>query len=245
LSRILRRGLDLVVRPERAEALLWARLRFERRQEAREPLFNRYAGFARSIAVRLRPWGQPGNREDAEQWAYSGLLEAIDSFDPLRGSPFQAFARPRISGSVRDGLARLGEFEAQWTSRRRQERDRLRSLKERGPEDPEDPVQALGAIVSCLAIGLMLEGTRLMGGDESPDPAPSAYDSLAWREAQARLELEVARLSESEAAVIRQHYANGLAFAQVARLMGLSRGRISQLHSAALGKLRKRLSREY
>jgi len=245
LTKLLKRGLDLIVRPERAEALLWARLRFEQRQDAREPLFNRYRGFARSIALRLRPWGQQANQKDAEQWAYSGLLEAIDSFDPLRGSPFPAYAKPRISGSVRDGFARSGELEAQWASRRKQESDRLRSLKRREPAEGEDPVEALGAIAACLAIGLILDGTRLMGGDDAPDPAPTAYDSLAWRQTHALLAREVERLSTSEATVIRQHYANGLSFAQVADLMGLSRGRISQLHSAALAKLRKRLSKEY
>lgn len=245
MTKFLKRGLDLLVDPKRAEALLWTRLRFERRQEAREPLFNRYAGFARSIALRLRPWGQAANVRDAEQWAYSGLLEAIDSYDPLRGSPFRAYAKPRITGSVRDGFARSGEIEAQWAHRRRQESERLRSLKRRERSEPEDPIEALGAIAACLAIGLMLDGTRMMGDDDSPDPAPSAYDSLAWRQTHALLAREVERLSSSEAIVIKQHYVNGLTFAQVAELMGLSRGRISQLHSAALGKLRKRLSREY
>jgi RNA polymerase sigma factor FliA len=240
-----RRGLDLLVRPDRAEALLWRRLRFEEKPEAREPLFNRYQGLARSIALRLRPGGRAAAREDAEQWAYAGLLQAIDSFDPLRGSPFPAYARPRIAGSVRDGFARSGELEAQWSNRRRMARERLRSLKPDRVGDPDDPIETLGAIAAGLAIGLMLEGTRMVAGDQSPDPAPSAYDSLSWRQTQAALEREIGRLSAAESSVIRQHYLNGLAFAQIASLMGLSRGRISQLHSAALNKLRKRLSKEY
>jgi len=119
----LPRGIDLVVRPERAEALLWMRLRLEERPEAREPLFNRYASFARSVALRVRPWGQAPASRDAEQWAYAGLLQAIDSFDPLRGSRFESFAKPRIAGSVRDGFAQSSELEAQWSYRRKQERE--------------------------------------------------------------------------------------------------------------------------
>ncbi|HKC03551.1 MAG TPA: sigma-70 family RNA polymerase sigma factor [Sphingomicrobium sp.] len=239
------RGLDLLVRPERAEALLWWRLRFEKRQEAREPLFNRYAGFARSIAQRVRSWGEKATVKDAEQWAYTGLLQAIDTFDPLHGSRFEAFAKPRIAGSVRDGFAQASELEAQWTYRRKQERDRLRSLKERKGSEAKDPIEALGEIAACLAVGLMLDGTRLMGGDEAPDPGPSAYESLAWRQTQLVLEREISRLAPSEASVIQQHYVNGLSFTQVAELMGVTRGRISQLHRAALAKLRKRMSREY
>ena len=51
----------------------------------------------------------------------------------------------------------------------------------------------------------------------------------------------LANLPEQEAVVVRQHYDHGLPFAQVAQLMGLSRGRIAQLHRAALERLRKRL----
>ncbi len=241
----LPRGLGLLVRSERAEALLWVRLRFEERQEAREPLFNRYASFARSVALRVRPWGQRATVKDAEQWAYAGLLQAIDSFDPLRGSRFESFAKPRIAGSVRDGLAKSSEIEAQWSYRRKQERDRLRTVKEGQKGGDQDPIETLGEIAACLAVGLMLDGTRLMGGEESPDPTPSAYESLEWRQTLALLAREVEQLSPSEATVIRQHYVHGLTFTHVAELMGLSRGRVSQLHTGALTKLRKRISREY
>lgn len=241
----LPRGLDLIVRPERAEALLWVRLRLEQRTEAREPLFNRYRSFARSVALRVRPWGQRATASDAEQLAYTGLLQAIDAFDPLRGSRFESFAKPRIVGSVRDGFAQSSELEAQWTYRRKQERDRLRSLREsRGAEEP-DPIEALGEIAACLAIGLMLDGTGVIASEQAADPAPSAYDSLEWRQTLQVLKREVEQLPAAEATVIRQHYLHGLPFAQVAELMGVTRGRISQLHTAALTRLRKRISREY
>ena len=240
----LRRGLALLVRSERAEALLWTRFRFEKRQDAREPLFNRYVGLARSIAWRHRSWGREAAKRDAEQWAYTGLLQAIDAFDPLRGSPFEAFAKPRIVGSVRDGFARSTEVEAQMSARRRQERERLRSLKAAGTNSENDSIECLGSIAASLAIGLILDETRLIGSESDPDPAPSAYESLVWRQTQAKLLREIERLAPGEAAVIRQHYEHGLNFAQIAELLGLSRGRISQLHSAALLKLKKRMSKE-
>jgi RNA polymerase sigma factor for flagellar operon FliA len=182
---------------------------------------------------------------DAEQWGYAGLLQAIDAFDPLRGSRFESFAKPRIVGSVRDGFAQSSELEAQWSYRRKQERDRLRSVTESRETDDRDPIEALGEVAACLAIGLMLDGTRLIASEESPDPAPSAYESLEWRQAIQLLTREVERLPASEATVIRQHYLHGLTFTQVAELMGVTRGRISQLHTAALTRLRKRISREY
>jgi len=246
MNRMFRRGMDLLVRSERVEALLWVRLRFDQHSDAREPLFNRYAGFARSVARRLGYPSREANFKDAEQWAYEGLLQAIDSFDPLRRVPFAAFAKPRIAGSVRDGIARNTEVDAQRSQQRRLERERLQSLKERNEaDDPGDAIQLLGRIAAGLAVGLMLEGTRLIASDDEPDPAPSPYDSLAWRQTQMRLGAAIANLNASEVIVIRQHYEHGLTFAQVATLMGLTRGRISQLHRAALTKLKKQLAREY
>ena len=45
-------GLDLLVRPERAEASLWRRFGATRQGRLRENLFDRYYRFARSLARR-------------------------------------------------------------------------------------------------------------------------------------------------------------------------------------------------
>ena len=237
----LRRGLDLIVHPIRAEASLWRRLRFEAQSECREALFDRYVPLARAIAG--AKFGQrrgSAERGDCEHFAYEGLLEAIDRFDPLLGVPFSAYARRRIVGSIADGLAKMSELGAQISHRRRVEQERMRSLAPSEAETAEDPLAALSDLAVGLALGLMLEGTSLMPAGGA-DTRPTAYESLEWREMQARLSDAVGRLPEKEALVVRQHYHNGLSFAQIAELLDLSRGRISQLHRAALERLRKRI----
>jgi RNA polymerase sigma factor for flagellar operon FliA len=237
-------GLQLLVRPVRAEASLWRRLRFEAESDCREELFNLYVGLARAIAWRSfrRRAGARFERHDFEQFAFEGLLQAIDRYDPMRGVPFGAYAARRIAGNIADGLARMSEVDAQFSHRRRLERERVRSLAAATEgESIDDAVGALSDLAVGLAIGLMLEGTGLVGGRHGADPAPSAYESLEWRELQARLAAEIARLPASEALVIRQHYDNGLSFARIAEMLELSRGRVSQLHRSALTRLRKRI----
>lgn len=238
------RGLKLVTRPERVEALLWATLRLDNRLEAREPLFHLYRPYARSIAARHR---QSCINEamscDAEQWAYEGLLQAIDSFDPMRGVPFPGYARRRIVGSIRDGLTSSTELNAQFGAKRRLERERVGSLRGQSKE-PQDALERIAEIAVGLAVSLMLAETRLIGGEDDPDPAPSAYDSLAWRQTQSRLAKAVELLPQREAAIIINHYEHGMSFAQIAALMRLSKGRISQLHREALLKLRKKIGKE-
>jgi RNA polymerase sigma factor for flagellar operon FliA len=237
--------MNLVERPARVEASLWRRYRLEAQAACRERLFNLYENFARALAARRfgrRPPPRP-ELADYQQFAYQGLLEAIERFNPLDGAPFQAFAKRRILGSISDGVARMSEIDAQINRGRRAARERVRSLTPDGERTNEDPLAALADMAVGLAIGLMLEGSRMVARPDEPDPSPSAYDSLAYRQIQAKLAEAVLALPRREQAIVRHHYANGLSFTQIAELMGLSRGRISQLHQSALVRLRKKLGR--
>jgi len=234
-------GIDLLVRPNRAEASLWRRLRFEEDRSCREALFNLYVGLAKTIAARhyFRRAGKRIERADFEQFAFEGLLQAIDRFDPVKGVPFSAYARRRIAGNITDGVARMSELDAQIGHRRRMEQERLRSLA--GAANQEDALGALSELALGLALGLMLEGTSMFEPAGGRDHRPTAYESLEWRELQARLAGEVGKLPGKEAIVVHQHYETGLSFAQIAELLELSRGRVSQLHRSALERLRKRI----
>lgn len=238
-------GLDLLLRPSRVEASLWRRLRLEDQADCRSALFDRYAGFARGVAARryARRPARPADRADYEQFAYQGLLEAIDRFDPLAGVPFTAYARRRIVGCISDGINRMSDIDAQFSQRQRVERERTRSLAAGPPpgESSDDPLAALSDLAIGLALGLMLEGTGLVAAPDGADPRPTPYEGAAWREMQARLAAEVARLPEREGLIVRHHYATGLSFAQIAQLLGLSRGRVSQLHRSAIDRLRARV----
>jgi RNA polymerase sigma factor for flagellar operon FliA len=237
-------GIDLLVRPTRVEASLWRRFRYEAEGECRELLFHRYAGLAKSIAAKhfFRRCVKRIDRADYEQFAFEGLLQAIDRFDPLKGVPFGAYARRRIRGSIADGIAQMSEVDAQLSHRHRVEQERLRSLAPAaGSDAPDSAISTLSELAFGLALGMMLEGTSLIEPSDGCDPAPSAYESLEWRELQARLRREIGNLPEKEALIIRQHYDIGLSFAQIADLLELSRGRVSQLHRAAVDRLRKRI----
>lgn len=134
----------------------------------------------------------------------------------------------------------MSESAAQYRYRQRAERDRLRSLRS-GP-DHGDPLSALSELAATLALGLMLEDGGGVDPDLLPDPQPSAYESLAWHELAGRLGEQLAALPEREAYVIRQHYQHGVGFQQIALVLGLSKGRISQIHRAALLRLRGQLA---
>lgn len=233
------RGLALVTIATRAEASLWRRWRYEAESGCREQIFVRYRSLAKAIAARQlsrRP-AHGADLGDMQQFAYEGLLMAMERFDPLRGIPFPAFARRRIVGSISNGAARLGELDAQHHARRREANDRVRSLTAKTPP-AADPIDRLGEVAAGLAIGLMLADTGLVEDADRGDPRPDAYESLAWRELHAVLAGAIDRLPERERWVIREHYEHGVRFSQIAAILGVSRGRVSQLHASALARLR-------
>lgn len=236
-----RSGLKLLQRPKAVEASLWRRLRYEQQTRCRETLFNHYRGFARAIAkgeFRRRPaYGL--DLADFEQLAYGGLLEAIDRFDPEHGAPFTAFARRRIHGAIADGIAKSSEAGAQFAHRRRTAAERLSSLR----QDPtgSDHVAELAEIAAALAIGIIAESANVV--EATPSSGLDAYETLAWREMQVSVLNAISRLPDAEKSVMQQHYLHGVSFVQIARLLGVSKSRVSQLHRSAVMRVREQLRR--
>lgn len=235
-----RRGVSLVERPSRVEASLWRRLFFQRDEKCRQRLFRIHRNLAIVTArsqFRRRPaYGL--ERADFEQFAYEGLIESIDRYNPLRGVPFSAYARRRIIGAITDGLERSSEAGAQYGARRRAEAERVRSLR----KSSKDPLSELSDLVMGLAIGVVLEGTGMIEPEDGICARPDAYVSLSWRQMETALEEEIARLPMSERLVVTEHYRHGVAFKEIAVLLGVTKGRVSQIHRAAVDRLKKRMS---
>ncbi|HEV2781033.1 MAG TPA: SigB/SigF/SigG family RNA polymerase sigma factor [Actinophytocola sp.] len=70
-----------------------------RRAELRDQLVTGHLPLAEHIAIRFSHRGVP--REDLVQVATVGLINAVDRFEPDRGSDFLSFAVPTIMGEVR------------------------------------------------------------------------------------------------------------------------------------------------
>jgi RNA polymerase sigma-B factor len=84
------------------ERELWAlHVRYSRRDDADtlQALVEQYRGHAEAQARRHYRRGEPV--DDLTQVAYEALLLALKRFDPDRRTPFLAFAKPTIVGSLR------------------------------------------------------------------------------------------------------------------------------------------------
>lgn len=70
-----------------------------RRTELRDKLVTGHLPVAEHIARRFAHRGEAG--EDLVQVATVGLINAVDRFDPMRGTDFLSFAVPTVMGEIR------------------------------------------------------------------------------------------------------------------------------------------------
>ncbi len=233
------------VRPPSAiELQLWSAYVESPGAAAKAKLFDHYLPLSRRIASRHFRVDAVNAVPPDElfQLACTGLLESIDRFRPELGVPFRYFASRRITGSILNGVARYSEINQQISFRKRVVRERLASLKDGQSDQPsfDDALDILGSVAAGLAIGMMLDESTTSAG-EDPGNASDAYETLAWKQVTELLASELRALPEREGEIVRLHYQEGLTFEQLGTLFGVTKGRISQLHKAAIAMLRKRL----
>lgn len=226
------------------EAVLWDKFVHDRTSMSREALFQHYLPFTRRLAGRYfrRDGANSIQFNELVQLGCAGLLEAIDRYRPELGIPFRYFCNRRITGSILNGIAQHSEVNQQISFRRRQARERFRSLKE-GIEEArslDQIVDLLGEIAGGLALGLMIESAAFQGIEDG-EQAPNAYETLAWKQTVALIKHEVRQLPARERDLMVLHYEEAVSFEQIGELFGVTKGRISQLHKHAIGSLRRRL----
>jgi RNA polymerase sigma factor for flagellar operon FliA len=220
--------------PESVEPDLWHRYRNQDDDQARDQLFLHYAPWATLIAksVHQRVRAYRVDRDDFVQNATIGLLEAMSRFDPSRGIAFRSYAKTRVRGAVFNGLrAILGERLAPSEEVRFVER--LQNLQADESEGSAF-TNVVDSIVG-LGIGYLLDEAADTGND-----APN--DGLTYvqnRELEAHLMIAVSKLPDRLKMIVQSHYFQYVPFQELASRLGLTKGRISQLHKSALDKLRE------
>jgi RNA polymerase sigma factor for flagellar operon FliA len=223
------------------EGALWEALRSGIDAAARGRLIEMHLPFARIMAGKLFAGRTHDEIEFAEymQLATVALIECVDRYDPALGASFRTYSSYRISGAILDGLARQSEKQQQIAFRKRVRAERLQSLHEEAPSTREpDLFESLARLAVGLALGYILEDSGMYRGEEGPGPDTN-YQAVELRQLQQRVRALVENLPERERFIIRSHYLNLVPFESIADALGISKGRVSQLHRRAIGMLRE------
>jgi RNA polymerase sigma-B factor len=241
--------VDAVTRNE--ERLLFSRLHVNRSRATRERLFRRYLPLAHALAARYRRCEEPF--EDLQQVAGIGLLNAIDRFDPDRGTAFSTFAVPTILGELRrhfrdrtwamrvprrlqDLSVRIERVRDELTGALGRE-PTIAELAERLSGDQESILQALELAVTRHA--LPLEDGWPDDDGEVCDVPGRVDDGYARAEARAVLAPLLATLTAQEAEIVFLRFREDLTQDAIARRVGLSQMHVSRVLHRSLVRLRE------
>jgi len=230
------------VDPER-DRELWFDFVRARAAPLRDALVSRYISLAKIMAAKLyrRRVDNSVAFGDYLQYARVGLLESIDHYDPQRGVPFEAFSSYRIKGAILNGLQSESEIASQrafWARRARERFDSLKEHETRG--DRRASLEELVNLTVGLALSHLIERDDGEVIDETLAANPYAITELIQLKRAVHSMLPV--LPERERELIRRHYEDHEEFQQIAADWGVTKGRVSQLHAQALGRLRKLLA---
>jgi RNA polymerase sigma factor for flagellar operon FliA len=228
----------------------------------RDFIINTFVPLARAIARKLKA-GLPQHvsYDDLVSAGIVGLISAVDRYDPAKGHFFRRYCAIRIKGAMLDELRSMD-----WAPRSvrreggqlRQVRRELEATLGRPATDAEVAAgmgldaaefeELLRRNIPQRVVQIEDLGPRRADGDRgnafnfltdpnSPDPSEESE-----RKDDFRLMLAaVADLQERSRLMITFYYLEGLNLKEIALIFGVTESRVSQIHTAALEILRKKV----
>jgi len=233
----------------------------EDKTRRREELIITYAPMVKFVAERLA-MRMPSHisKDDLTSAGIIGLFDAIDNYDSSRGIKFETYAFYRIRGAVLDEMRRLDWIPRSIRKEVQEIEAAITAVRVKLGRDPEDHEIALELGVSLESYFKMIDkakGINLLSLDESVTGSsvtavnkiesknPSPLDELNKNEVKRVIADAMSKLSEKEQLVVSLYYFDELTLKEIARVMGLTESRISQIHSKAIITLRVKLKSYY
>jgi RNA polymerase sigma-B factor len=220
-----------------------------RRRTIRNRLVTEHLPVAEHIARKFRNRGQPA--ADLTQVATVGLINAVDRFDPDRGTDFLSFAVPTITGEVRRYFRdstwamrvprRLKELHASVTAAAAT----LGQQLGRSPRPSELAAELhipLAEVHEGLQVGYAYRGESLDADDGglATDGRLGVDDQgMTCVEDRETLYPALARLPERDATIVMMRFFGHMTQTQIAERVGVSQMHVSRLLTASLHQLRE------
>jgi len=185
---------------------------------------SRHMPLVRQVVARfLRRLPSNVLRDDLVAAGVYGLVDSLRKNGGDHGPTFESYARIRIRGAILDELRTQD-----WLPRRA----RWAALGKCAGSD-DAPV----AVIGLDDLGAGERGATFID-EEAKDPSEQLEDCQGC----AQLGEAIEKLPVRERTIVRMHYFQGARFKDIGELLGVSEPRVSQLHSRAMGQLKKILA---
>jgi RNA polymerase sigma factor for flagellar operon FliA len=237
---------------DKAAVKLWAEYAKTRASELRDRIFLDNLELIHQEVGRMLLHVPPTvEKGDLESAAASGLLGAVERYKPGTGVPFGAFALKRIHGAILDELRRMDLLGRDTRHRLGEIRQAEKSLREKGIEPTTEEITKITGLSTeeYYNVERAYHASRLgrLAPEESeeesvPQVAQPETETPAEEVEKADLVKKVLdELSQREQLLVTLHYYEGLTLREISRVMGVSEGRVSQIHTEMVTRLRRRL----
>ncbi|MDH4317889.1 MAG: FliA/WhiG family RNA polymerase sigma factor [Desulfobulbaceae bacterium] len=201
------------------------------------------------------------SRDDMFSAAMEGLIDAANKFDQEKGVQFKTFAEYRIRGAIYDEMRKLDWFSRSLREKQSRLTKTMLTLERKLGRSPTNEEMA-GALeisleqyhellakvshLGCVSLHETLdnseEGRSFLDNLEDAN-TPTPLEIIESHEMTHILSEVLDELSEKERMVIALYYYEELTQKEIAEILNVSEGRISQLHSQALLKLKVKLTK--
>lgn len=226
--------------------------------KAKNAVLTRYLYLVIGVVKRMMPqFGDLGgkgccDRDDLINSGVLGLIDAVDKFDRAFNVKFQTYATIRIRGEILDYLRRQDWASTELRRKINSIQSATEILEARLHRQPSEGEIARELGISEHDVTAVLQQSQMfnvvnfetmvyereagqMGPASRCDPSRIVED----REMNDTLRRVISDLPEKERMVIVLHYYEGLTMKSIAKILGVSESRVSQIHSRTLLKMRR------
>ncbi|MCI8490639.1 MAG: FliA/WhiG family RNA polymerase sigma factor [Lachnospiraceae bacterium] len=241
-----------------AKEKLWEAYQKHPSPEIREQIILEYAPLVKVVAGRLSMYlGYNVEYDDLVGYGIFGLIDAIDKFDAEKDVKFETYASLRIRGSILDQIRKMDWIPR--TVRQKQKRldEAIKQVEMRTGKNATDEEIALEIGITDDELSVwqsQLKITNIVSLNEyveqGSEPVMDARNNSHFIQPEEKIqENELKKvlkdtlefLTEKERKVIELYYYEELTLKEISKVLGVSESRISQLHTKALSKMRKKM----
>jgi len=196
--------------------------------------------------------------EDLVSDGLLGLVDAVAKFDPGKRVKLEMYARHRIRGSILDGLRSADPVPRDLRYKHKRVQSVIYELEAKlgRPANDEEMAAGMGMTLAqwhrelyeIRSAGVDFGARALSAGPTSrqrseelallPGADPNPFDLCLLREQGELLDRALSHLGQRERQIITLYYQRELTMQAIADLMNVDASRVSQLHAAALARLR-------
>ena len=203
------------------------------------------------------------NKDDMKSAGMVGLLDASNKFDSSKNILFKTFAEYRIRGAILDEMRKLDWFSRSLRDKQNRIGKTIANLEVELGRDPEEYEVAKSMNLSledyrsilnqvshlgCVSLNETLdhsnEGRTFLEtlADQRSGNIPGKR--IEDQELTEKIATILSQLSEKERLVISLYYYEELTQKEISEILEVSEGRVSQLHSQALIKLKTKVQNQ-